>query len=93
MKTFVCYRVELEFVKDGLIGLVTDLKVNDVRSRGVCETLKLFCIDGEKDILYTTSIKYTWYETLTTEGFDYLLAADLAEHAIKFKMLHSLIKF
>ena len=94
VETVFLYRVELKLVNYSEIFLaVAEVEVNDERCRSVSNSLEIFLCDSEKYVLYTSTIKVTWDETLLAELFDNRFVADLANLAVQFEMFHFLFCF
>ena len=89
MEAVVLYRMELELVDDCHVVLaIVKLDVDDERCRSVGDSLEVPVADCEEDILHSLSIEVAGNETLPADRFDYGLVSDLADFAVKFKMLH-----
>ena len=92
MQAVVFHRVPLIFVGDSGVGLATQVQIHDVGSGRVGETLQLFLIDREKDVVHAGTVQVAGNQALTTEGLEDGLVALLADFAIQRKMLHCFCK-
>ena len=82
--------VPLELVKDGGVFLASvEDEVDDVGLGGVGDSLELFCIDGEVDVLDAETIEVAGDESLCAEGLEGGFALDFTGRSVEFEMLHS----
>ena len=91
MEAVVLYRVPLALVSYCGVGLPTPVQVNDLGSGRVGETLQLFLIDCEKDVVNTLTIEVAGNQALTAESLKDGFVAFLANFAFKRKMLHCFV--
>jgi hypothetical protein len=89
VEAIVLYGMELQLVKDhGVVVLSVEGEVDDVGIRSGKETLEVFLVDGEENVLDTVSIKIARYEALLAESLDDGFVSNLAGFPVKSEMLH-----
>lgn len=82
-------RVPLKLVYDSRnLSSIAENHINDVGCRCVGDTLKIFCVYCEEDVLGALTVEVARYKTLFAESLDDGFVANFAELAFQFIMFH-----